>query len=192
MAQGMPFRPAEAEGLLRRGIAAAVMPGAGAGIPGKARPARPARFRCAGAALRKGRAAASLFCLGAKNAADGLQTLRRQTQKGCGPAAASLFAFLFGFALSRLPAALKKHCPYRAFPAFLLSEGISPCLRVFPGLEGARRVYSFSIASSSPSQRTAEASDGIRQSLRGDSETEPVLGPSGIQERLNWLRKKRV
>ena len=36
------------------------------------------------------------------------------------------------------------------------------------------------------------ASDGIRQSPRGLRVTEPILGPSGIQERLNcWLKKRR-
>ena len=35
------------------------------------------------------------------------------------------------------------------------------------------------------------ASDGIRQSPRGDNATEPTVGPSGIAERLNCCEKKR-
>ena len=36
------------------------------------------------------------------------------------------------------------------------------------------------------------ASLGIRQSPRGDRETEPTFGPSGRQERLNcWAKKRR-
>ena len=35
------------------------------------------------------------------------------------------------------------------------------------------------------SQRLTDASDGIRQSPRGDSVTEPTFGPSGRQLRLN-------
>src|SRR5262249_4576693 len=41
------------------------------------------------------------------------------------------------------------------------------------------------------SQRTAWASLGMRQSPRGDRLIEPTLGPSGKQERLNWLPKNR-
>jgi hypothetical protein len=40
--------------------------------------------------------------------------------------------------------------------------------------------------------RAAWASLGMRQSPRGDKLTEPTFGPSGRQERLNWLAKKRV
>ena len=36
-----------------------------------------------------------------------------------------------------------------------------------------------------------EASEGIRKSPRGDNATEPTLGPSGRQERLNCWAKKR-
>ena len=39
----------------------------------------------------------------------------------------------------------------------------------------------------SSSQRRAEASLGMRQSPRGESATLPILGPSGMAERLNWL-----
>ena len=36
-------------------------------------------------------------------------------------------------------------------------------------------------------------SDGMRQSPRGERDTEPTLGPSGRQERLNcWLKKRRM
>ena len=46
-------------------------------------------------------------------------------------------------------------------------------------------------SSSSLSQLSADASDGIRQSPRGERVTEPTLGPSGRQERLNCCEKKR-
>lgn len=46
--------------------------------------------------------------------------------------------------------------------------------------------------SSSLSQRAAEASEGILQSLRGERLTEPTFGPSGMQERLNCWEKKRL
>src|SRR5262245_64922961 len=45
--------------------------------------------------------------------------------------------------------------------------------------------------SAQASQSAAEASDGMRQSPRGDRLIEPTLGPSGRQERLYWLAKKR-
>ncbi len=41
------------------------------------------------------------------------------------------------------------------------------------------------------SQARADASDGIRQSPRGDRLTDPTFGPSGMHDRLNWLAKKR-
>ena len=47
------------------------------------------------------------------------------------------------------------------------------------------------IFSSSASQSAADASDGIRQSPRGERVTEPTFGPSGMQERLNCCEKKR-
>ena len=43
--------------------------------------------------------------------------------------------------------------------------------------------------SSSESQSELEASDGMRRSPRGDNETEPTFGPSGIAERLNCCEK---
>ena len=43
--------------------------------------------------------------------------------------------------------------------------------------------------SSSSSHSCAEASEGMRQSPRGESETEPTLAPSGMQERLNCWEK---
>ena len=44
----------------------------------------------------------------------------------------------------------------------------------------------------SASQAAAEASDGIRQSPRGDNEPPATtLGPLGIADRLNWLAKNR-
>ena len=46
-------------------------------------------------------------------------------------------------------------------------------------------------SSSSRSHSAAEASEGMRQSPRGESETEPTFGPSGIAERLNCCAKKR-
>ena len=47
-------------------------------------------------------------------------------------------------------------------------------------------------SSASFSQRAAEASEGIRQSPRGERETEPTLTPSGTQLRLNCCAKKRL
>src|SRR5262245_36105225 len=41
------------------------------------------------------------------------------------------------------------------------------------------------------SHRAATASLGMRQSPRGDRLMLPTFGPSGTQERLNWLAKKR-
>ena len=52
-------------------------------------------------------------------------------------------------------------------------------------------VRCYSSPSSSSSQRLATASLGIRQSPRGERATEPTLGPSGRQERLNCWEKKR-
>ena len=51
--------------------------------------------------------------------------------------------------------------------------------------------FSYSSVSSSACQRFIFASDGIRQSPRGDRATEPTLGPSGTQLRLNCWEKKR-
>ena len=39
--------------------------------------------------------------------------------------------------------------------------------------------------SSSLSHIAADASDGMRQSPRGESDTEPTFGPSGSAERVN-------
>ena len=52
-------------------------------------------------------------------------------------------------------------------------------------------MHSFSSRSISASHTAALASDGIRQSPRGDNATEPTFGPSGIAERLNCCEKKR-
>ena len=42
------------------------------------------------------------------------------------------------------------------------------------------------------SHEAEEASEGMRQSPRGESEQEPTLGPSGRQLRLNcWAKKRR-
>jgi len=47
-------------------------------------------------------------------------------------------------------------------------------------------------ASSSSSHTLALASDGARQSPRGDSEPpDEILGPLGSAERLNWLSSKK-
>ena len=49
--------------------------------------------------------------------------------------------------------------------------------------------FSFSTASS---HTAADASEGIRQSPRGERETLPTFGPSGRAERLNcWAKKRR-
>ncbi len=46
--------------------------------------------------------------------------------------------------------------------------------------------------SSSAIHSALTASEGIAQSPRGDRVTEPTLGPSGRQERLNcWVKKRR-
>ena len=46
--------------------------------------------------------------------------------------------------------------------------------------------------SNSSNHSRATASDGIRQSPRGDRLTEPTFGPSGRQDRLNcWAKKRR-
>src|SRR5579871_5116922 len=42
------------------------------------------------------------------------------------------------------------------------------------------------------SHKAACASLGIRQSPRGETLIEPTFGPSGRQERLNWLPKNRL
>ena len=47
------------------------------------------------------------------------------------------------------------------------------------------------IASISSNHSVAQASEGIRQSPRGDSVADPTYGPSGRQERLNCCIKKR-
>lgn len=43
--------------------------------------------------------------------------------------------------------------------------------------------------SNSSSQSAAEASEGMRQSPRGDKLTDPIFTPSGIHERLNCCEK---
>src|SRR6516225_9516070 len=42
------------------------------------------------------------------------------------------------------------------------------------------------------SHSAAAASLGMRQSPRGERLIEPTFGPSGRQERLNWLAKNRL
>lgn len=49
--------------------------------------------------------------------------------------------------------------------------------------------HKFSVSSS---HNDATASDGMRQSPRGDSVTEPTFTPSGRQDRLNCCEKKRL
>ena len=72
----------------------------------------------------------------------------------------------------------------RAFPC-----GAKDGRRFCPETRGfPRPLYS---ASASSSQSAAEASEGIRQSPRGERATEPTLTPSGRQERLNCCEKKR-
>ena len=56
-----------------------------------------------------------------------------------------------------------------------------------PELEG----LDYSSPSSSSSHNAATASDGMRQSPRGDRATDPTLGPSARHERLNCWEKKR-
>ena len=73
-----------------------------------------------------------------------------------------------------------------------------PRLKRFAGLiRGPRygdwrgRLPVYSRPSSSSCHNAATASLGIRQSPRGDRATEPTLGPSARQERLNCWEKKR-
>ena len=56
------------------------------------------------------------------------------------------------------------------------------------GVPALRMLYS---ASALASHSAAQASEGMRQSPRGDSVTVPTLGPSGRQERLNYCEKNR-
>lgn len=57
-----------------------------------------------------------------------------------------------------------------------------------PRARGANK----NIYSSSFSQLSAQASEGMRQSPLGDRLTEPTLTPSGKQERLNCCEKNRL
>ena len=56
---------------------------------------------------------------------------------------------------------------------------------------GAKMPETYQRFSASCSQSAAEASEGIRQSARGERETEPTLTPSGMQLRLNCCEKNR-
>ena len=60
-----------------------------------------------------------------------------------------------------------------------------------PGAEPLGRNGAAQSDSASRSHSALTASDGIRQSPRGDSETVPTFGPSGRHERLNCCVKKR-
>ncbi len=51
------------------------------------------------------------------------------------------------------------------------------------------KYYNFSKRAS---QSDPEASEGMRQSARGDSETDPTFTPSGMQFRLNCCEKNRL
>ena len=88
-------------------------------------------------------------------------------------------------------------------PGYLKSSGgvNPPCGKVFAHGENAwtrlrrgpgRLGKGYCNSSSSAIHSAATASDGIRQSPRGDRVTEPTLGPSGRQERLNcWVKNRR-
>ncbi len=75
------------------------------------------------------------------------------------------------------------------------------CAKTLGRAKGAARVCSRAAGpmqrislqpSSSSSHRAATASEGMRQSPLGERLTEPTLGPSGRQERLNcWAKKRR-
>ncbi len=54
-----------------------------------------------------------------------------------------------------------------------------------------RKFYSHASLSTAASHKSAQPSVGICQPPRGDKVTEPTMGPSGIQERLNCWEKKR-
>ena len=83
---------------------------------------------------------------------------------------------------SRGPYSMSVRCKCRYLQASLhlhpLRTKKRPCLRAQP-------FYT----SKSSNQSAADASDGIRQSPLGDSDTEPTLGPSGRQLLLNCCVK---
>ena len=72
-----------------------------------------------------------------------------------------------------------------------------PCVRTVPvrsPLPGQNRpgVLRYPMVSSSACHRAQAASEGIRQSPRGDRATDPTLGPSGTQLRLTcWVKNRR-
>ena len=92
-------------------------------------------------------------------------------------------------------------------PGYLKSSGgvNPPCGKVSPMAKTLGRAFGagplrgpgrlgkgYCNSSSSAIHSAATASDGIRQSPRGDRVTEPTLGPSGRQERLNcWVKNRR-
>ena len=64
-------------------------------------------------------------------------------------------------------------------------------MRVAPGRCRSGQLFG-TLRSSSASQAAALASDGIRQSPRGDIDPPALtLGPLGSADRLNWLAKNR-
>lgn len=98
-------------------------------------------------------------------------------------------------ARTRRPSPLRTSVPMRLATLPGRAGGPSPAAQktggVFcPETRGLPRPrYS---ASASSNQSAAEASEGIRQSPRGERATEPTLTPSGRQERLNCCEKKRL
>lgn len=60
------------------------------------------------------------------------------------------------------------------------------CRREF--FDDLRYIFYFKFSISS-SQRADEASEGMRQSPRGERVTVPIFGPSGRHERLNCCEK---
>ncbi len=65
------------------------------------------------------------------------------------------------------------------------TNNLSPCAAQFC-------LYArYPSSSSSASQSDASASDGMRRSPRGETPTDPTLGPSGEQLRLNCCEKNR-
>src|SRR5215471_2417399 len=88
-------------------------------------------------------------------------------------------------------------------PASTISRAVSaPIPRAAPEINATlpssrfiaspRHSVSGTFVSSSSSQTLAVASEGARQSPRGDSEPpDEILGPLGRAERLNWLSSKK-
>jgi len=92
-------------------------------------------------------------------------------------------------------AVVERGVPYRAFVSNLEARSVAPAhpLEKRPA-SAVAVVHSLSgtPASSSSSHTVAVASEGARQSPRGESDPpEEIFGPLGRAERLNWLSWKK-